>query len=215
MPGPLSSPPRGAKGCGCFKLNTLIHWGLEAAGSFHVLIFYKDPILLNCTRKKRRRRKKKTLCNSLSAWKHFEERIGGQIFPELADGLKLLVFVSLDSWEFALRPKPIKYDNYLIHVCVGFVIHCVMTIVKGFLFFSPHLQNASAWQPLWLCFWFRGLRLLITAPQGFLAHFLVVQYVLWFVSVSLLWQGFPDVGISAELSAMWWNPQPRCCFHNY
>lgn len=61
-------------------------------------------------------------------------------------------------------------------------------------------------------FWIEAL---ITAPQGFLAHFLAVQYVLWFVSVSLLWQGFPDVGISAELSAMWWNPQPTSCFHNY
>lgn len=27
---------------------------------------------------------------------------------------------------------------------------------------------------------------LITAPQGFLAHFLAAQYVLWFVGVSLL-----------------------------
>lgn len=41
------------KGCGCFKLNTVIHWGLGAGGSFHVLIFYKDSILLNSTRKKK------------------------------------------------------------------------------------------------------------------------------------------------------------------
>lgn len=47
----LSLPPQEQcwKGCGCFKLNTLIHWGLEAGGSFRVLTFYNNTILLNST----------------------------------------------------------------------------------------------------------------------------------------------------------------------
>lgn len=50
-PPPPFHPPKEQcwKGCGCLQLNTLIHWGLETGGSFHVLIFYKDPILLNST----------------------------------------------------------------------------------------------------------------------------------------------------------------------
>lgn len=41
---------------------------------------------------------------------------------------------------------------------------------------------------------------LMTVPLGFLAHFLMARYTLW-------WE-IPGVGILTELSTVWWNPRP-------
>lgn len=85
----LSLPPKEQcwKGCGCFKLNTLIHWGLEAGGSFHVLIFYRDPILLNGTRKK-------TCCAILCLLRNTLKRERADFSQTFSDGLEILECLS-------------------------------------------------------------------------------------------------------------------------
>lgn len=139
------------------------------------------------------------------------------IWDFLFKDIKCLWYKVLENALYATNPYSVTISslfgeiiNYLAYLPVQCLCDFITICIK--IIYKPHLQHSLSGVQLCLHLVSEAL---IKGPLGFLANFQAFQHVLWSVSVSLPWQGFPDVGISAELSGMWWNPQSSRCLYNY